>query len=263
MKAYAAVLSARFRMLLQYRAAAVAGFVCQFFWGLMRVMIFEAFYLSTAATQPMTREETVTYIWLTQAFLSMLPWNVEGDIRAVIRSGNVAYEMLKPVDLYWLWFTRAMAYRSAPVVFRAIPMFIIAGLFFGMAAPPSAASAVAFVVALAGALLLSSALSTLLGITLLWTISGQGATYVVSACAVILSGMIIPLPLFPDWMQTALTLQPFRGVVDAPYRIYTGNIPPEGIFAVLGHQLAWTLITVVIGYYVLERGKRRLVVQGG
>ncbi len=52
--AYCAILSARFRMLLQYRAAAFAGFVTQLFWGLIRVMIFSAFYRSSNAPQPMT-----------------------------------------------------------------------------------------------------------------------------------------------------------------------------------------------------------------
>ncbi len=263
MKAYAAILSARFRMLLQYRTAAIAGFGCQFFWGLMYVMIYDAFYASTSAPQPMTYRQTVDYIWLGQAFLAMLPWNVEGEIRAMVRSGNIAYEMLRPVDLYSLWLARTIAFRSAPVVLRAIPMFAVAMLFFGMEAPQSWAAAGAFAVAMVGALFLSSAISTALGISLLWTISGEGVTLVLFAASVILSGMIIPLPLMPDWAQTALAFQPFRGIVDAPYRIYMGNIPPSGLAGVLAHQLAWTAIAVVLGYALLEKAKRRLVVQGG
>ena len=44
MKGYTALVSAHFRTLLQYRAAALAGLGTQLFWGLIRVMIFEAFY---------------------------------------------------------------------------------------------------------------------------------------------------------------------------------------------------------------------------
>jgi len=54
-KPYMAVLSARCRMLLQYRAAAVAGFGCQLFWGLIRMMIFQAFYENADAAVPMRR----------------------------------------------------------------------------------------------------------------------------------------------------------------------------------------------------------------
>jgi ABC-2 type transport system permease protein len=81
MSAYAAILRARFRTLLQYRAAAAAGFSTQLFWGLLRVMIFGAFYRSSTAPQPMSYQETVNYLWLTQALFAMLPWSVDADVR--------------------------------------------------------------------------------------------------------------------------------------------------------------------------------------
>ena len=74
MRPYLAVLSARIRMLLQYRAAALAGMSTQLFWGLIRVMIFEAFYRTATQAQPMTYAEVVNYVWLGQALFALLPW---------------------------------------------------------------------------------------------------------------------------------------------------------------------------------------------
>jgi ABC-2 type transport system permease protein len=263
MMAYRAIISARCRTLLQYRAAAAAGFGTQLFWGLIRVMIFDAFYRSSTAAQPMARHDVVTYIWLGQAMLVMLPWNVEPEVQALIRSGNVAYELLRPVRLYWLWFTRALAYRTAPMIMRALPMFIVAMLFFGMKAPPSFASLAAWIAATVGAAFLVSAITTLVMITMLWTIAGTGVWRLTAGMVIVFSGMAVPLPLFPDWAQTALTLLPFRGFADAPFRLYVGHIAPEGVFAVLALQLVWTLAFVVVGQWVLSRGVLRLVVQGG
>jgi ABC-2 type transport system permease protein len=61
MRPYIAVLTARIRMLLQYRTAALAGLSTQFFWGLIKVMTFEAFYRSTTAPQPMSFDQVVSY----------------------------------------------------------------------------------------------------------------------------------------------------------------------------------------------------------
>jgi len=123
MSAYTAVVRARFRVLLQYRAAAFAGFVTQLFWGFIQTQILEAFYRSSTAPQPIRMDQVITYVWLGQATLVLLPWNADNDVKALIRSGAVAYEMLRPIDLYNLWFSRAFAMRSAPTVLRAIPMF--------------------------------------------------------------------------------------------------------------------------------------------
>jgi len=263
MKAYWAILSARFRTLLQYRAAALAGLGTQVFRGLIRVMIFGAFYRSTTSAQPMTYPEVVTYIWLGQATLLLVMFGVDRDVRTMIRSGTVAYELLRPLDLYALWFSRAVALRTAPVMLRAVPMFLVAGLFFGLQPPPSLASTGAWMAATLGALLLSSALATLLTISLLWTISGEGVSLLVPAAIFIFSGMTVPLPLLPDWAQPILNFLPFRGLADVPFRLYMGHIPPEQAIGELAHQAVWTVALVALGRWLLARGMHRLVVQGG
>ena len=263
MRSYWAIITARFRMLLQYRMAAVAGLGTQLFWGLMRVMIFTAFYHSTTKAQPMSLEQVITYVWLGQAMLGMLPWNVDTEIRLMIRTGTVAYELVKPLDLYWLWFSRAMAMRTAPTILRAVPMFIIAWLFFHMQLPASWASAGAWMLSMSAALLLACALTTLLTMSMLWTISGDGIARLLMVGVTIFSGMIVPLPLFPDWAQSVLNFLPFRGIADIPYRLYMGHIPADRVLWVVGHQLAWTLALIIIGRWLLSLGTRKLVVQGG
>ena len=125
------------------------------------------------------------------------------------------------------------------------------------------ASAGAWAAATLGAVLLSGAITTLLTISMLWTISGEGIAGILAAAVMIFSGMIVPLPLFPDWAQWLLDVLPFRGLVDAPFRLYLGHIPPSEALSVLFHQAAWIAIFVTAGRLVLARGTRRLVVQGG
>lgn len=263
MRGYRAILSARFRALLQYRVAALAGIVTQVFWGLILVMVLEAFYRSTSEPQPMTIEQVRTYVWLGQAFLMILPWNIDRDIQAIIRSGAVSYELLRPLDLYAHWYVRVLAYRSAPTLLRSLPLLPFAALFFGMGIPDSYAAAGAFALAMLGALLLSCAMTTLLNITLMWTVSGQGIVSLTPSIVVVFSGALVPLPLFPEWSQTLLSVLPFRGLFDTPFRLYLGHIPPGDVLFHIAHQLVWAAGIVVFGRWVLSRGVRRLVVQGG
>ena len=102
-----------------------------------------------------------------------------------------------------------------------------------------------------------------MSITLLWTISGDGVVGIVSAAVMFFSGMIVPIPLFPNWAQPLLNTLPFRGLVDTPFRLYMGHIPSGDMLIHLAHQSVWILALVVLGRWVLSRGLRRLVVQGG
>lgn len=250
-------------MLFQYRAAALAGLTTQVFWGLIRMMIFTAFYQSTTKPMPMNISETINYIWLGQAMLLLLPWWGDREIAQMIRRGGVAYELVRPVDLYWMWFGRSIAQRIAPVLMRATPMFILAGLFFKLQPPAGFGSAFAFIVSIVGAAFLSSAIVVLLNISLFWTISGEGMTRLVPGIAWFLSGIVVPLPFFPQWIQSVLSILPFRGIIDVPFRLYVGHIPASRAPLLILTQVLWIVVIVLFSRWLLQRGVRKVEIQGG
>jgi ABC-2 type transport system permease protein len=260
---YLAVFRARFVALLQYRAAAAAGFSTQLFWGLIRMMIFTAFFTSSTKAQPMTLPEVVTYIWLGQALIMLMIWRVDPEIQAMMTSGNIAYELLKPVDLYSLWYAREVAARTAPTLLRSIPLTVLALAFLGMGPPASGAALLAFTASLLCAVLLSAAITTLSTVCLIWMINARGLISIMNACVWIFSGMILPLPLFPEWAKPVLEFLPFRGLADTPFRIYSGNIAAADGLPLIGHQVVWTIALVLLGKLLLARARSRLVVQGG
>jgi ABC-2 type transport system permease protein len=257
-----ALFAARLRLLLQYRAAALAGLATQIFFGLVRVMIYQALYASAAAPPSFSLDDVVSYVWLGQAFFALLPWSVDRELATLVKTGNVAYELLRPVDLYAVFFVRNVAARVAPAALRAAPLLIIAALFLGLRAPASAASLGAGALALAGAVLLGGALTTLVTITFLWTV-GDGIHRLYGALALFASGLIIPLPLMPEWVANLLGALPLSAVADKPFRLYTGQLPASALGAVLLHQLVWTVLLVGAGRLLLARAVRRVVVAGG
>src|SRR5947208_2695577 len=99
MRPYLAILATRFQLLLQYRAAALAGFATQLWWGAMKIFVLAAFFQNTTRA-PITLAQTITYVWLGQALLGILPWNIDPDIAQMAETGNVGYERLRPVDTY-------------------------------------------------------------------------------------------------------------------------------------------------------------------
>lgn len=261
MSAYAAVFAARFRVLLQYRAAALAGLGTQVFWGLVRVAIFTGFYASTTVAQPLAEHEVVTYLWLTQALLMLLPWRPDPDVETLVRTGQVAAELVRPVDLYWFWYARALAQKTAPALLRCLPMVVLALAVFGMGLPPDATAALAFAVSLVAAVLLSAAFTTLLSVSLLFTTSGKGVQMLSGSIVNLGSGALVPLALLPDAGRALVEALPFRGLMDTPFRLYLGHT--DASLGLVAHQLAWTLAVVLVGRALVALAVRRMEVQGG
>ena len=100
MKTYLSFFKLRFNIALQYKFAAIAGILTQFFWGAMRLMIYDAYY-QIDIELPMQWTALVSYIWLGQAFLMLTRYNcADTDISESIITGNVAYEYTRPLIIY-------------------------------------------------------------------------------------------------------------------------------------------------------------------
>ena len=266
MKTYASFFRMRFLTLIQYRAAALAGVVCQIMFGLMRVMVLMAFYASSSRSQPMALSQAITYVWLGQATLGLLPWRVEPEIADSVRSGKVAYEIVRPIDLYSMWYARTLANLCAPTLLKSVPQFVIALLIlprsYGMT-PPTPKAAVAYLASLTLAALLSAAILNLVHALILILQKSDGLVRTVTVLAEVLSGEIVPLKLMPAGIAQALQLQPFAGVMDLPAQLFCGSIAPEGCWRVLLVQAFWIGVFVVAGRWTVKKGLRQVVLAGG
>ncbi len=266
MKAYLAIVRTRFLLLLQYRLAALAGMCAPLLFGTVIVMVFETFYRSASAAQPMSYAQTVTYVWLGQALLTVQPWSGDSEIMRMIRSGDVAYELCRPFNLYGYWFARALALRTAPMMLQAGPILTFAAILPGkyrVEPPASPAALGCSLVLLAGAILISAAITNLMNIATLYSIAGEGIIRLVPALVILLSGSIVPIALFPPAIQKVLHFLPFSGIVDTPQRFYIGLSSPANLLPFLAHQLLWTAVLVLAGEWLLSRAMERVVVQGG
>ena len=125
MRAYLSVFRMRLRLECQYRGAALGGIVCQIFFGLILIALYRALYAGNPQSMPL--ETITTYVWLQQAFFRML-LSSDAELADKIRTGNIAYDMCRPLDLYGFYYARVMALKLMGSLLRAVPMLLFASL---------------------------------------------------------------------------------------------------------------------------------------
>lgn len=72
MKKYFTYFKLRCLTNLQYRSAAIAGLLTQFFFGMVFIEVYIAFYSSGDGSVPIPLCNLVNYMWLQQAFFSLV-----------------------------------------------------------------------------------------------------------------------------------------------------------------------------------------------
>jgi ABC-2 type transport system permease protein len=273
LRPYAAAFAARFQLMLQYRAAALAGFATQCWWGGIKVMVYTAFFTATSHTgpTPISLAQAITYTWLAQAMLTLNPWSGDPEIAQAIRTGGVGYDRLRPLDTYGWWYVRAAAWMCARALPRAALMFALAGValpLLGLDAwawkpPANLAQAGLFAISLVLIVVLSSAFVMLMNIVAVATMDERGINTLVAALLIPLSGNLLPLALYPDGFQTFLLYQPFAGFLDIPLRIYFGGLTGPAAWGGIALQVFWAMLFIAIGCVWLARQMQRLQMQGG
>lgn len=267
LKAYRSVFRLRLITGLQYRTAACAGIATQFFWGFILIMVYKAFYSTSAAEPPISLPQLATYIWLQQAFLSFIAlWFRDNELFQLITSGNIAYELCRPSGLYGFWYAKLLAMRLSSAALRCLPILLVA-LFlprpYRLMLPADPASSVLFAVTLLLGLLVLVGISMLVYISVFVTLSPTGSLLMFGILGEFFAGMIIPVPLMPEWLQQIACALPFRLAADFPFRVYTGHIPKEETVFGIMIQLAWLAALIAAGNMLMNRALRKLVVQGG
>lgn len=266
-KGYLSVFKLRISNGLQYRTAAIAGIGTQFFFGFIFIMIFEAFYANSSQTPPMTLPELVTYTWLKQAFLAFIVlWLRDNELFQLITSGNIAYELCRPSGIYGLWYAKLLAQRLSSALLRCFPILVIVFFLpepYGLKLPPDWASAFLFLAVLIVGLLLIVALSMLIYISVFVTMSPTGSLLMFSVFGEFFGGLIIPVPLMPEWAQQIVYKLPFHWTADFPFRVFTGNLSKAEALSGLLAQTVWLAVLVIVGKWLMDKALRRLVVQGG
>ena len=193
-------------------------------------------------------------------------WYRDGELFNLITSGNIAYELCRPCELYGFWYAKLIAQRLSGAILRCFPILIIAFLLpdpYDMSLPASFAACVLFVITLTLGLHVLVAISMFIYISVFITMSPVGSLLMIGVAGDFFAGGIIPVPFMPSWLQKIAYALPFRLAADLPFRVYSGNIPVnEAIIGILT-QIIWLVILVLLGRFALNKVLQRVVVQGG
>lgn len=267
MKKYLSFFRVRFALGLQYRTAALAGMVTQFFWGGMNILMYGAFHASDPSAFPMTLEATCSYIWLQQAFLMLFAaWLLESEIFDDIVSGNVAYELCRPVNIYDMWFSRSAANRLSRAVLRAFPILLFAALLpapWGMSAPADLMHFLLFLLTAVLGFLVTVAFFMLIYVLTFYTVSPNGLRILISSVVEFFAGAIIPLPFFPDGVRRVVECLPFAAMQNVPLRIYSADMSAAQMEHAIALQVFWLVALYAGGRLLCAHAVRKMTVQGG
>lgn len=247
-----------------------SGVITQLFFAIFKIYTLTAFVGGNESISPMNISQTVLYVWVTQILFAIVPWNVNGKDFDSVRTGAIATELIKPVDLFKLIYAKTISWRMVGFLTRAIPLFIIASVGFSLLGfsdliikIPSKDYCFVFLISVSLSLILSTLITVLLYTLAFFFTSIANFIGVISSIAFVLSGMIIPLTFYPEQLSLFLNYQPFKFIVDTPALILNQSYTITESINQLFFQFFWIVILFVANFLAYQRIENRIEINGG
>lgn len=268
MKQYISLFKLKFINGLQYRVAALAGISTQILFGLVYIMVYIAFYESNSnSSLPMPLPALVNYLWLNQAFFSLVyTWFKDNTFLDMIKKGNVAYDLCRPINFYFKWFFSFLASRLSNALLRFLPVLLFAYFLpspYNFTFPSSITSFILFVLALILSSLLGIAFAMIYHIISFFTIDERGIMTLFMVIAEILAGGVVPIAFFPRFLKIITNMLPFRYICDFPFNLYSGIFSKNEIIYLFLLSIIWIIVLILVGYFISNKAIKKAVVQGG
>src|SRR5688572_17545333 len=135
---YLAVAVGGFRRYASYRVATAAGVFTNTVFGLILVYTYLALWEERPGLGGYDQAQAVTYVWLGQclyATLAIQGGGAEKDLMERIRTGEIAVDLYRPVDLQVWWLAGDVGRAAFQLLGRGVVPFVFGWLFFPMALP--------------------------------------------------------------------------------------------------------------------------------
>lgn len=220
----------------------------------------------TIVGRPLT--SMITYAMLAVAldiifYPSALSTAPQNYISQQVRTGRIDTDLLRPTSLQKQLLVRNSAAAIFSAVWLVLPAWLLGVLFLDIQLPPSVLCGMAFLVSAVLSFLILFSLNYMLGLICFATTNIRQITMAYSGILTILSGKLIPNWLYPEWMQSLISILPFRCIFETPLNIYTGAIINTDILFSLCLQAVWTVVLFLLGNVLWQCVHKRLAVQGG
>lgn len=204
-------------------------------------------------------DQLLWYIALNEWVLISIP-DIQLDMEHDLRSGRLAYLLPRPISYVGTVFAEGFGTLLLNLTVLGIVGFVFTGFEAGFPFSPKTFSLVIPLGILAGTTALL--FQILIGLSAFWLHDVAPFHWVWEKLLFIFGGLILPLSIYPDWMQSIAYWTPFPSILGARSALAL-EINAYQIFWVGSSLCAWMLFAISCIAFSYRRGLKILNIEGG
>ncbi|MCW5983263.1 MAG: ABC-2 family transporter protein [Bryobacteraceae bacterium] len=225
--------------------------------------IWQAIYAAEPDYAGLTFPQMVTYVAIGWIIRSMYFNNIDSQMASDILEGKISMIMLKPVSVQWSYIARAVGESAFRLLLLTAPTALVIAAIFPVEPPASAAHFGAFLLALAASIFLVASMNFIVGSCAVSLKSILGLLRAKFWMQELLSGLLVPVTVFPSPLREISGLLPFQHIGFTPMMIYLGKLSWPEIGKAFALEWFWVVFLIGFGAWFWALLSRRITIHGG
>lgn len=208
----------------------------------------------------LTLAQMLWYLAVTESIILSAP-RVSAMVDQDVRTGQLSVHLIKPLSYPLYCLSNSIGERLVRFLMNLAVGLLVVTVFVGPI-PISLSSVVFLAIAIPMAFILDFLANFMIGLGAFWLEDTTGLMLIYSRITMILGGMLIPIELFPDYMQPVLKVLPFASIVYGPARMFVKPELSELMSLLVNQSVALVLFAVAV-WLVFKLASGRIFANGG
>lgn len=212
--------------------------------------------------------EDFIYVFLYLIFVRVIsviyPRHLIADIGSNIRSGNILFDLLKPIS-----FIKVKLYSSLGILFFNL-IFVSSIIFvFGVTllgwdklSILKIENIIGFIIILSITYIMVFIFELTISFLGFFVGNTRGLSRIKSSIIIILAGEVVPINLYPSFLAKIVYYLPFRYFFDYPINYLFGE-SDKSFSSIVFNQVIWIMIFAVICVLIKNKAMKRIIINGG
>lgn len=185
-----------------------------------------------------------------------------GTMNDDVKTGSIAYLLNKPYNYILYGFSYSMGETIVKLLCNAVIGIGIGLLFVGPLETFSIVSLPFVIFSILAGAVLNFIIYMCLALSSFWFEENSSFFWIYSKLVFILGGMLVPIDIFPNWLQSICRYLPFAYVTYAPAKLAV-SFSMESFISLFSMQLIYIGVFILLSMVLYRTGARDLNVNGG
>jgi ABC-2 type transport system permease protein len=232
---------------LVYRLSVLLWRLRQFLTTLMGLTVWSVIFANQEQVLNYSGSEMITYIFLVGILQSLILASILNGLAQTIYSGNLSYELLKPVNIFAYLGVQDLADKAKNFLFILLETAILFFLFKPSVVVPDVATLGIFSLWIIGGIIINFWISLLFGSLGFWSPETWGPRFLFFMFLDFTAGRLFPLDILPKFIQNIVFVTPFPYFSFVQTQLFLGKLSS---MEVLRHSLVMTAWIIGLGLLV-------------